>query len=650
MTTHERPGTLPPGAVFDEKGASWEESPRNERGEPHGTWLSFTTDGVLRVRRSYKNGKLDGYVSHFTDGKPGTPPLRNCCVPPGARELRARYHEGRYVDEVFLDEQGQPLCEDGTPWPARPPGLPEHALWVRNAGAFVEHLDRSATLLTVRYFDPSGTLFVENDVVSNRLHARRRFAPSGLCLEDVELDEHGKNHGRFVERWVPGASPYADTRIEMARGTYEHGERVGLWEFCDADGGVIASAEYGPAWGERAPSVVLGNEAKPLGTAGARWREADRLWDAGKSREALALAARAMALDGATTRFAAFLRDRAIALAPEAAREQARLADEARASMGSLLGALLSGAEPAATLCSLAMAVPTTTRASLEYVEASLRLDPGRERTRAARALLRVEHGDREGALEDAAALPRESASTFEFLRALVRVAYPSFAFAPAAEPLVAPDEELVPVEAAQPLEAVRRMASLYATRIELVRREIMRRLGSAPAWLPPDLSALLPDGLLELKRGTVRIEDEGEEGVEVSDVELNETLDLGRTVRGLLELARGDFTALSWLCWSAGLDHVALPESLTPRALFSAAAHRATVRCFRAHDELRSIGLVAASRGVQPFEWEGMRTDTMPKELTEVAAREYLELRALFFWLLFPQNQSPFQADLRQI
>jgi len=648
MTTPERPGTLPDSAIFVANGALWEDSPRNERGEPHGTWSTFTTEGALRARRSYKDGKLDGYASNFTDGRPGTPPLRSCCVPPGARELRVRYHDGRYVDEVFLDEEGRPLCEDGTPWPDRPPGLPEHAIWVRNAGAFVEHLDRSATLVTVRYFDVQGTLVLENDLLSGRLRARRRFARSGLCEEDTELDEQTKNHGPFVERFLPGTSPYADGRIEMVRGAHEHGERVGLWEFCDADGTALARAAYGDAWDDGAPPVVLGDET--LGDATARWDDAARLWERQRSREALAVAARALALDGDTARFAAFLAGRAVSLAPDPARAQAKYADEARASMGSLLGALLGGAEPAAILCSLGMSVPTTTRAALEYVEASLRLAPERERSRAARALLRVEHGDRDGALEDATLVATDSAATAEFLRALVRVAYPSFAFAPTAEPLVPPDEELVAVEAAQPLEAVRRTAGLYATRIGLIRGEIVRRLGSEPAWLPPDLGALLPDGPLELERGNVQIEDEGEEGVEVSDVALDETLDLTRTVRGLLEQARGDYAALAWLCWSAGLDRVALPEALTHRELFPAAAHRATVRSFRVHDELRSIGLIASARGVAPFEWEGMRTDTMPKELLQAAAREHLEIRALFFWLLFPQNQSPFQADLRQV
>jgi hypothetical protein len=34
---------------------------------------------------------------------------------------------------------------------------------------------------------------------------------------------------------------------------------------------------------------------------------------------------------------------------------------------------------------------------------------------------------------------------------------------------------------------------------------------------------------------------------------------------------------------------------------------------------------------------------------LAEVAAAEYLEIRAQFLWLFFAQNVSPFQADLRR-
>jgi hypothetical protein len=39
-----------------------------------------------------------------------------------------------------------------------------------------------------------------------------------------------------------------------------------------------------------------------------------------------------------------------------------------------------------------------------------------------------------------------------------------------------------------------------------------------------------------------------------------------------------------------------------------------------------------------------------VPAHLIEVAAAEYLEVRAQFLWQLFPQNHSPFQADLRRV
>lgn len=650
MPTPERPSSVPDDAVFDEAGARWELCERNEQGEPHGTFTLFSPEGDLRARRSYRDGKLDGYASHFSDGKAGTPPLRTCCVPPGARELRVRYREGRYIDEVFLDEHGMPLSDDGTPWPERPPGLPEHANWAKGSGTFVEHVDRDDTHATIRYFDVLGTLLLEHDTVSGRLHGRRQFDATGLCVEDTKLDEHGKHHGAYIARYPATETPYADRRIVTVRGAHEHGECVGTWEYGEADGELVRRAEYGEPWREGAPPEVLGTQTAPVTDATTRWREASRLWDERRAREALGMAARALALDGDVGRFRTFLADHVVALEPGRAREQAQHADEARASIGSLLGALLGGAEPAPTLCTLGMALPSTAPAALDYVEASYALAPERERSLAARALLRIERGDREGALADAARLAPDSEATKAFLHDLVRVSFPSFAFAPAVDPPSLSAEELVPVEAAQPLDAVRRTVSLYATRIERVRAELVRRVGPDPAWLPPELGALLPDGPLELERATVRIEDEGEDGVEVSEVLVDETLDLDRSTRGLLELTRGDWVALSWLCWSTGLERVALPERLEPRELFPAAAHRATWRCWRAQDQLRSVGLVARARNVPGFEWEGMSIDAMPSQFAAAAAREYLELRAVFFWLLFPQNRSPFQADLRKV
>jgi hypothetical protein len=41
---------------------------------------------------------------------------------------------------------------------------------------------------------------------------------------------------------------------------------------------------------------------------------------------------------------------------------------------------------------------------------------------------------------------------------------------------------------------------------------------------------------------------------------------------------------------------------------------------------------------------------DSIPTHLASVAFAELLEARAQFLWQLFPQNLSPFQADLRKV
>jgi len=113
---------------------------------------------------------------------------------------------------------------------------------------------------------------------------------------------------------------------------------------------------------------------------------------------------------------------------------------------------------------------------------------------------------------------------------------------------------------------------------------------------------------------------------------------------------ARSDWAALGWLCWSVGLDAIALPERLESRPNLAAAVHQATLRCWRAHDRVRTRGLVALSRKIPGFNWEGMPIDEVPTHLSELVAAEYLEIRAQFLWQLFEQNPSPFQRDLRRV
>jgi hypothetical protein len=231
------------------------------------------------------------------------------------------------------------------------------------------------------------------------------------------------------------------------------------------------------------------------------------------------------------------------------------------------------------------------------------------------------------------------------------RVAFPAFLFEPLEHAVEEQDDGMAEIPLDQPLDAVRRTVMLYATRLSMIRAEIRRRVGGEPDWLPPDPSALLPDGPVELRRFTATIRDEDEQGAEeVSEVEVDETLSLDeRSTRQLLNIARAEHAALTWLCWASGLMEVALPDEVNPPPLFGTAANRATLRCFWAHDRVRTGGLVAATRKVPRFDWEGIGIDQLPAHLAAVAAAEYLEVRAMFLWLLFAVNVSPFQADLRK-
>ena len=647
MNEPVRPVSVPADAVYNAESALWELAEHDAHGARHGSFSGFGPDGALVTRGAYREGKRDGTFSAFTDDAPGARPLRPCCVPQGARELRTRYHAGRVLDETFFDEQGRGLCDDGTPWPERDAAVPQSARYEPANGRFIERLEHAEGQATLRVYQPNGTFDEEIEIVSGKARRHRRFAADGSCREEAELDERGARHGMFFERFGADEPRYADARVRETRGRYEHGEPVGTWELRGADGALVRCVEYGDVLAGTTP-YVAGTE--PHGSA-----DAESLWALavapGRSpREALSLAVRAFAKGRERERFERYCAERIAPLRPDyaAAAGQAAVAEQARPS--SLLAALLGGAAPAAPLRLLAASLRGSAPAALDYFDASLMFAPEQALVGLGRALLCIEHGDPAGALAAAELAERESKDAAEPLRQFCRVTYEAFPFRPAHDGIAPPDEELVEVEAAQPLEAIERLFELYATRLLTLRSELTRRAHGTPSWLPPDTSELLPRGALELGRFTARIEDEGENGPEISEVEVDETLELERSTRELLATARSDWAALCWLCWSAGLDRVARPTQLVPRPDFAAAAHQATVRCWRAQDRLRTQGLVALARSVAGFEWEGMPIDAVPAHLLELVATEYLEVRAVFFWLLFPQNQSPFQRDLRRV
>jgi hypothetical protein len=663
----------PKGAVRDTELEAWEVSERDVDGVRHGDCTLYRDDGTLLLRCSYQAGKrsgpftsyhrngdvesegsyvdgmLDGTFSRYTSERQGSKPLRVCCVPPGARELRVTYQRGTQLAETFYDADGRALRSDGTLLPARAPGVPETASFDEAEERWVERVGSDDGLLLRRSIGLDGRLLEETEILRGRRVALREFHASGGLAREVHFDETGVVHGPFRVRYEPERTPYAERAIREVTGAFEHGQAVGTFRFLDAEGRELRMQERGEALSDERLLELVGSEPA-IESDGVLLERAERLLSERRTREALFWSARAAARAGRVEPLRAILAQTIVPLEGRVAAARASALDrEARPTIRGAFDALLDGAGPAEILRLLAALVPAESAASKDLVDASLLLAPNSSRALVTRALIRLEHGDVAGARVDVADLDEELASVAGHVNDLARVLFSKPSFGPALEPPREPTEELAEVAVEQPLEAVRRAIVLYATRLAAIRTELRRRVGE-PDWLPPDTSHLLPDGPVELRRFAATITDEDEDGSESSEVTVDETVDLaGSSVATLMTVARADFDAVSWLCWSAGLDELALPTSLVPRPRFGSAVNDAMQRVFRIRDQLSTGGLISRARGVPSFVWDGLDVSTLSSRFSEIAKRQFVERRAMFFFLLFPQNLSPFQSDLRQ-
>ncbi|HVX94088.1 MAG TPA: hypothetical protein VHK47_04170, partial [Polyangia bacterium] len=328
--------------------------------------------------------------------------------------------------------------------------------------------------------------------------------------------------------------------------------------------------------------------------------------------------------------------------------------------LDAVVNALPAGADAPRLLRALASALEGREAVGLELVDAALLLDPTRADCRVTRALLAIHLGQPEVALAEAAALPPESAEQTEFLTAYARVIFSPFAFAPATHErrTAFPD---VPEGPDQPLENVRLQIQKYATRLALLRAAVLERAPAAAAapWLPPDMAALLPAGAVPLETWQFEeIVEDDEEGTadaprrepEPKLVTVDERLviEASTPLPTLLRNARREWFGLSWMCWGVGLDRVALPETIAPPEDFGQAAGLSIERLWRCRDRLVTGGLRALTQGVPGFQWEGLEIDLMPPLLAEIAADEYREMRAVFYWLCDEGVQSPWQDNVR--
>jgi hypothetical protein len=673
----ERHPQIPADAVWVEEVAKWEVVGRSGTGIKEGESRLYRPDGTLYMRSRYvaglqeggfeayhpdgriareghyENGLLVGsLLAHAPEGEDGEP-LRSCCVPPNAYQLRAEYERDELLFQRFFDRQGRLLLSDGSVCPAPPPGLPASATFDEGERRWAVSPAPEDGEPLWRFYREDGSLqeearFDEGVKLLCRLHA-----PDGELEQETHFDRNGRRHGSHRRRFIDGEmSPYLDARIFEERGELEDDEPVGRWTFLDREGVVVRTVERGrplPADGPAHP--VFADQQRPPRD----WNEqAAALAAGGQTAQAICAAARAAAGQHAAEDLVSFIARHTVALRPS---EAVALAEKALAvevePARALLSALVSGGDPAMLFRSLASVQRESPRAGCDFVEAALLLEPDRPMTYLTRALLRLELGEEQAALADAARLQLVSEESARFVRDYARVLLPVWGFWPHREKLAEAPLEGFPEAPQQPIEAIRRTVQLYATRLSRLRAAVVDRHPGhpPPRWAPPDLGALLPAGPLELRRYSAEITDEIDDGTETVTVEIDETLDPeGAGLPALMRAARSQWAALSWLCWSCGLARVELPERLEAPSGFAAAAAAAIARFFRGQDVLSTGGLRSRTAGVPGFSWEAMEIDEMPKPFVALAVEEYFELRALFLWLLSPENLSPFQSDLRDV
>jgi antitoxin component YwqK of YwqJK toxin-antitoxin module len=601
------PDALLEGAVFDPAQDGWVRCQLDDSGRRHGPYRVYRRDGTLafqgdydaglpvgpvvefypsgavRSEGQYRDGKLDGVFVHYASDEPGAKPLRSCCVPPGAREMRLYYDAGSVRMERFFDASGRALRSNGKPLPELPRSLPPYVDFDETSQRWVQRERLADARTLVRTFDLLGQLVEEAETSHGQRESSRVFA-DGALVEEKRFDAQGRLHGAY-RRTYPKESSYADARIREERGQFQEGHPVGGWTFHGSDGDVLRHVDRGTLpTQERLAELAK----EPLGELVQALPRVERCVAEGSVREALWLAARLHHRSKDQSPLLALLPQFVVLPAERQQAAWRRLLESQRPlDVLQALDALLSGASPAEVLRVLAASAPEGSVAALDLIEGALAFEPRHLRALSNRGMLRLERGDLTGALEDAQSLEMlGEASAAELMRATATALFSPFVFEPAAALPVARDDELPVVEIDQPLEAIRRTIALYATRIVRTRKVLATWASLEEPWMPPDLTRLLPDGQVELRTVRLTIEDETEDGVEQSEVLVDESAGLdGSTLQRLLWTARADWGSLCWLCWACGLDEVTLPSTLHPPPLLPAAIDEAMARCWQLHD-----------------------------------------------------------------
>ncbi len=708
----QHPPGVPPTAVWVEAEQEWQFSDTDDAGVLHGPFRSWRADGTLRTIAAHTHGKQVGpawrfhpdgslfSLGQFVDGSPWgvhrryansdlrAERLQSCCVPQGAWQLRQEHGSSGLVDRAWFNRDGVRLLENGDLYPDRPSAVLPTAWFNENtgvweAGVIREEAGRTGTR---RVWSSDGVLLMVEDLNHGKRHgAVQSFDEAGVLRWEGRYAD-GRRSGGFRARGH-ATDHFMDGSVHEQEGSFLDDQAVDIWRTRDAGGAVLAERDLGLALDENALplSPVLADEQRTAAT----WRQlAGSLFDQRRVAEGLLAGARAAATSGDPGPFRNALDTMTIPLGADAARAEANdVVARAPDQLIPLLDALKRGADAAILLCAIGKALVSAEHATLDFLTTALLLRPDWTEPLATRALVFGTRGDLVLARADIARLSVGAPEEATTLELVLRAYFPRFDFWPAQHSFQARAGEAELQPARTPSE-VSEVVMRYATRLGRLREALRARVADDAPFMIPDLSALLPTGPVPLARFAFTMsqdeyagadplpeaEAEAEAGAgaddtgdtapasnaatpEAIEIAVDETqgLPAGATtlmpilpILPILRQARADWSALTWLCWAVGLDAPGLPDEIRPPPAFGSAAMMTMERTWRCRDKLNTSGLLALTKGIPGFDWEGTPIDLVPATLAEVALGEYLEARAVFSWLCDPANRSPWQDDLR--
>lgn len=225
-----RPAGVPEAAFWSESDNEWIVQTVDERGRKHGLVRYFRPDGTLCCETEFEADQPHGAFTRYHEtgevSRKGTFARGvqiglDTTYPASARTTergfppnvssKIHHYEQEWKDGVlvrrrFVDAKGRHIFPDGTPYPPRPKGVPEGALY-EPSGWELGAVDRQGTKLgTWITYDGDGAVRYEDDYEGGCIARRTRVAQS----ED-------------------------DARVAFERGAWQSGEWVGPVSQLDAE-------------------------------------------------------------------------------------------------------------------------------------------------------------------------------------------------------------------------------------------------------------------------------------------------------------------------------------------------------------------------------------------------------------------------------